>query len=160
MDWTIRTSLLITALLLAGCGGPPEPVAAPDFTVERADAPIQKVRLSSLKGRVVLVDFWATWCSPCKVTMPGIERLYLKYKDQGLEVMAISNEPRAAVRAFRSESGLTYPFYVDVSLDAWRKAKIESIPRVLVVDRKGLVVYDQTGVSSEKDLEEAIVKAL
>lgn len=162
MDRTIRTSIIVVSSLIAvGCAkGPTGPRVAPDFSVERATAPIEKVKLSSLKGKVVLLDFWATWCGPCKVTMPGIDRLYATYKDRGFEVMGISSEKRADVRNFIKDVGYSYPFYVDVSLEASKVFNVEGIPRLVLVDRKGMIVLDETGITSEKVLEDAIKGAL
>ncbi len=160
MDWKLRTSLLITTLLAVGCSSEPPLKNAPDYSVERVEKPITKVKLSSLRGKVVLIDFWATWCGPCKMTMPAIDRLYKTYKSKGLEVMAISSEKRAVVRAFWPEMGVSYPSYVDVSMEASGAYNVDIIPRVVVVDRKGKIVYDEAGVRSERVLEDAILKAL
>jgi len=160
MDRTIRTTAIIAALFVTGCASSPPAKPAPDFSVERVEKPISKVTLKSLRGKVVLLDFWATWCGPCKVTMPAIDRLYKTYKDKGFDVMAISSEKRAEVRSFWPQAGVSYPAYVDVSMEASGAFNVDAIPRVVVVDRKGMIVYDKSGIGSEKELEDAINAAL
>ena len=71
--------------LAVGCGSSESGKAAPDFTVERAEIPVTKAKLSDFKGKVVVIDFWASWCDPCKSTMPALERVYQKYKGKGVE---------------------------------------------------------------------------
>ena len=93
--------------------------------------------LSSLRGKVVLVNFWATWCPPCRKEMPDIETLYNRFKDQGLVVLAISDETEAKVKPFIADHGFTFP----VLLDGGRKVNtlysISGIPNSFVYDREG-----------------------
>lgn len=145
MDIPVRSSILLAVALVAGCSGAGSSEPAPDFRVERAEQPVKEVKLSSFKGKVVLIDFWATWCGPCKETMPKIEALFAKYASKGLEVMAISNERRAEVRGFRAKSGVTYPFYVDIWNEATMRFKVDMIPQLYVIDRKGQIALHEIG---------------
>lgn len=161
MDIAVRSSLLVVLALGIGCSGGPSGKPAPDFRVEQAEPPAKEVKLSGLKGKVVLVDFWATWCGPCKETMPRIEALYQKYRAQGLEVMAISNENRAVVRGYRPRSGVTYPFYVDIWNEANMRFEIQTLPQLFLVDRKGKIVFHEEGAGGdEAPLVRAIESAL
>jgi peroxiredoxin len=96
--------------------------------------------LKSLKGKVVLLNFWATWCPPCNRELPDMQALYEKYKDQGLVVLAVTDEDPAKVQPFISKRKLTYP----VLLDPGRKVNdafgIEGIPKSFVYDREGNLV--------------------
>jgi peroxiredoxin len=96
--------------------------------------------LQDLKGKVVLVNFWATWCPPCRKEMPDLDALYNKFKDQGFVVLAISDEEAAKVSPFISEHKISYP----VMLDPGRKVNdlfiVEGIPKSFVYDRSGKMV--------------------
>lgn len=109
-----------------------------DFEVPAVDG--QPIRLSSLKGNVVLVNFWATWCSPCVQEMPLLNELYGKYRGKGLEILAISvddENARYKVPAFVKDQGLTFP----VAYDAGAKDlyKVSSYPTSMLIDRDGMV---------------------
>ena len=96
--------------------------------------------LKDLQGKVVLVNFWATWCPPCRKEMPDLQALYDKYKEQGFVVLAISDEEAAKVSPFIVERKISYP----VLLDPGRKVNdafvVEGIPKSFVYDRKGKIV--------------------
>jgi peroxiredoxin len=109
-----------------------------DFTL--ADLQGKSWHLQDLRGKVVLVNFWATWCPPCRKEMPDLDALYNKYKDQGFVVLAISDEEAAKVAPFIAEHKIGYP----VLLDPGRKVNdifvVEGIPKSFVYDRSGKLV--------------------
>jgi peroxiredoxin len=109
-----------------------------DFTL--ADLQGKAWHLQDLRGKVVLVNFWATWCPPCRKEMPDLDALYNKFKDQGLVVLAISDEEAAKVAPFIAERKISYP----VLLDPGRKVNdafiVEGIPKSFVYDRSGKMV--------------------
>jgi peroxiredoxin len=118
---------------------------ADDAKRERADFTLTDLQgkpwhLRDLKGKVVLVNFWATWCSPCRKEMPDLDALYNKFKDQGFVVLAISDEEAAKVSPYIAEHKISYP----VMLDAGRKVNdafiVEGIPKSFVYDRSGKLV--------------------
>lgn len=112
----------------------------PSKDFEAASVDGGAVRLSSLKGRVVLVNFWATWCSPCVQEMPVLADLYQKYKDRGLEILAISVDEEAArhkVGRFVKEHGLNFPVLYDNGVA--ELYKVGSYPTSLLIDREGTV---------------------
>lgn len=109
----------------------------------------EAVSLERLKGKVVVIDFWASWCGPCKAKMPELKAVYAKYKDQGVEVLGISLDatPEKA-RAYATENGLTWLHVAEGG--TWqtplaRRFGINGIPRVIVLDRDGVVVADEHG---------------
>jgi peroxiredoxin len=109
-----------------------------DFTL--ADLQGKSWHLQDLRGKVVLVNFWATWCPPCRKEMPDLNALYNKYRDQGFVVLAISDEDAAKVAPFIAEHKISYP----VLLDPGRKVNdifvVEGIPKSFVYDRSGKLV--------------------
>lgn len=134
---------------------------APALTIESAQGP---VTLSKLKGKVVLVDFWATWCGPCKMAMPALNAVYAKYKDRGLVVIGSSMdevseyksraEAMKAVQSCASDLGVTYPIGIPIGMvDAGAFGYQGSIPYLVMVDRKGNMRYNIMGYSPEADTE-------
>ena len=109
-----------------------------DFTL--SDLQGRTWHLRDLRGKVVLVNFWATWCPPCRKEMPDLDALYNKFKDQGFVVLAISDEEAAKVTPFITGHRITYP----VMLDPGRKVNdafvVEGIPKSFVYDRSGKMV--------------------
>lgn len=93
------------------------------------------------EGKIVLINFWATWCQPCVREMPAIERLYRKYKARGLEIVAVSLDQGGAeeVRAFAGKLGLTFPILLDPGHEARALYKVRGLPTTYLVDRKGRV---------------------
>ncbi len=146
MDQSIRaTGFVALLLLVGGCAKPVDKVVVPaDFTVETIGPPVEKVSLQDHRGKYVLLDFWATWCPPCRETMPQIEELYRQYKGK-VAFMAISDEARADLRPFMSTTKLTYPFYVDIDGKAQESLEVDAIPRLVIIDPEGKVVFDESG---------------
>jgi len=123
------------------------------------------VAISSFKGKVVLLDFWATWCGPCKAIMPKLSELHKKYGSQGLEVMGITDEDRPLVQEFRAKnSQVSYPFYLDSSRVANTRYNVEALPTSVLIDKKGIVrgyfVGGDPNSGEFAKLEELIKQAL
>jgi thiol-disulfide isomerase/thioredoxin len=124
--------------------------------------------LADLRGKVVLVDFWATWCKPCEMTIPVQKRLYAKYAAQGFDVFSINTDQGegAAERAaaYVKGMGMPWPVVRDESGAAGDLYRVQSIPHMVIVDRKGQVRKVNIGLISisklEEDLDEAIRAAL
>lgn len=119
--------------------------AAPDFSLTSLDSERQ-IALSDLRGRVVLVNFWATWCQTCEDEMPAMDRLYRKLHPDGFELLAVSvGEQADDVRAFRDRLGVTFPILLDhdkrVSIE-WQTFRF---PESLLVDRDGTVLERYVG---------------
>ena len=121
----------------------------------------RKVDLAQLRGKVVLLDFWATWCPGCRQEVPEVVNTYRKYHDKGFEVVGISlDQDKDALQAFTSEHGMTWPQYYDGQ--GWTnnlavKYGVESIPFTVLVGPDGKIIdKDLRG----DDLESAVAKAL
>ncbi|HXG22925.1 MAG TPA: TlpA disulfide reductase family protein [Chthonomonadales bacterium] len=138
-------------------GGLRDQGPAPELTIGTASGP---TRLSSLKGKVVLIDFWATWCSPCRMSIPGVQRLYEKYRGQGFDVMgvAIEHDDGSRVPEFVQAMGMTYPVGLPTSRQEIMDYSPDSLPMMVLVDKKGHIRWIQSGYGggTEDLLEEKI----
>lgn len=129
---------------------------APDF--ELNDPQGKTNRLSDHKGKVVLIDFWATWCAPCRRELPLIQRIYDRYKDEGLVVLAISvDRQRGIVSSYMWENGYTFPVLLADS-QVRLTYKVRGIPALYLIDRQGSVRFYQRGF--KPGLEEKISGAI
>jgi peroxiredoxin len=122
---------------------------APDFTLKDVDGKVWK--LSDLKGKkIVMIDFWATWCNICKREMPVLERVYKEYKGKGVEFFGIALDDEDKIKQIKKlieEKGVTYPILIDkeqkVATETYQLAG--PIPFKVVIDAKGIIVYDHVG---------------
>jgi thiol-disulfide isomerase/thioredoxin/Cu/Ag efflux protein CusF len=140
-EWVIAT--------IEPVGEPPSPrptsFPAPDFTLPTlSGAPI---RLSELRGKVVLLNFWATWCVPCRTEMPTLEALYHRYKDRGLEVLAVNVDmlSTAGVETFVKEVTVTFQIVLDPSWSVAQAYRVLGLPTTYLIDRVGNVVVREVG---------------
>lgn len=128
-----------------------------DFTL--LDLQGKPWHLHDLKGKVVLVNFWATWCPPCRKEMPDLQALYDKYKDQGFLVLSISDEEADKVSPFITQRKITYP----VLLDPGRKVNdafvVEGIPKSFVYDREGTMVTQSIDMRTRNQFQEMLAQA-
>ncbi len=154
----ILAASAILVVLLFGCtekAGKSAGSLADDFTLQDLNG--TDVTLSSMKGKVVLLEFWATWCPPCRASIPGIERLYEKYKDKGVVVLAVSMDDGGwdAVQSFVKEYGMKYTVLKGNDAVS-EKYQVRSIPMLLVVDKEGKIVKRYLGFGSDEDVERDI----
>jgi peroxiredoxin len=120
------------------------PKAAPDFQVEALAGGAAK--LSDFKGRIVLVNFWATWCPPCRAEMPSIQKLWESLKDRSFALMAVSvGESRSTVTSFAKSNRYTMPLHLDPKGAAGDLYGVESIPTTYIVDKNGLAIAYAVG---------------
>jgi thiol-disulfide isomerase/thioredoxin len=123
----------------------PATMLAPDFTLPalRGDP----VKLSGLRGKVVLLNFWATWCAPCRTEMPTMEKLYQDYLARGLEVVAVNLDMRSStgVETFVKEVGVTFRVALDPSWSTTRAFGVMGLPTTYLIDRTGHVVVREVG---------------
>jgi thiol-disulfide isomerase/thioredoxin len=120
-------------------------LAAPDFALLDLDG--NSRRLSSFRGKVVLLNFWATWCPPCRAAMPALEALYQAYKHQGFEVVAVASDVQgvAAVQPFVTQHRLTFLTLQDTTTHVTRIYGVTTLPTSYVLDREGRLVTVEIG---------------
>ncbi len=137
----------------------PAPVVgapAPDFTLQ--DLAGNTVTLSGLRGQVVLVNFWATWCGPCEAEMPAIQQRFETFQGSGLSVLAVNlAEPADAVRAFINRLGLTFTILLDPSETVFDLYRVRGYPTTFIVDREGTIVKQHVGYMSDGQLDRYLV---
>ena len=125
---------------------------APDFTL--TDLGEKTVTLSNLKGQVVLINFWATWCGPCRVEMPAIQHRYETFKDQGFTVLAVDfDEPLTEVSAFARALNLTSTVLLDPGGSVNELYHVRGYPSTFMVDRSGVIKKLHIGLMTEKQLD-------
>ena len=130
---------------------------APDFTSRTMDG--QTVQLCDLKGKVVVLDFWASWCGPCLRELPSIEKLHREYKGKDVIMLGVNAEDPADARALVQDRQYTFPTLLDEARNITRLYQIRAIPTVVVIDPRGTVSEHFVGVRSERDLRAAIQQA-
>ena len=112
---------------------------APNFQLR--DLAGNMVSLAQLRGKVVLVNFWATWCGPCRIEMPAMEQLYRSFSRKDFEILAVSTDPQGAAvtRPFQQEMGFTFPILHDAEYRIGLMYGARSLPMTFMVDRNGIV---------------------
>lgn len=129
--------------------------AAPELTLEDLEG--NSVSLGDYRGRVVLINLWATWCPPCREEMPALQNFYEKYKSDGFVLLAINQEEtREVVVPFVKEFGLTFPIWLDLDYLVQREFNTMNLPSSYVIDRKGRVRLMWIGGISKKNLEKYV----
>ena len=116
--------------------------------------------LEKLRGKVVVIDFWASWCGPCRETMPHVEKLHKEFKDKGLVVLGINDEDIDDAKRFVQKNGYTFPTLIDVESVVSEKYGVASIPQTLIIDRDGKIFAHFYGSGEEENLREAVKVAL
>jgi len=149
--------ILVTTGLAQGAG-PGE--KAPDFTGKTLTG--KNIKLSELRGRIVLINFWGTWCAPCKEELPYFNRLYGKYKGIGLEILAVNVDKVAAQAAGMSGAlGLTFPVILDPFGNLFDLYQIRNMPTSFVVGKNGMIRYIHWGFGpNDPSRYEAEIKTL
>ncbi len=143
---------------------------APNFTLN--DLTGNKVSLADYKGKAVLLNFWATWCAPCKVEIPWFLKLREQYAGQGFEIVGVSSddldkddkaklfEQKAEIAKFVEQQKMTYPILIDGEAISNPYGGVDSLPTSFFIDRQGTVVAQTVGLVPRDEIEADIKKAL
>lgn len=129
---------------------------APDF--ELIDLGGESVRISDYLGKPVLVNFWATWCAPCVLEMPNIQKYYERYPGAFSVIAVNADESRNTVEGFVEDMGLTFPVVLDPGSKVQTLYRLLGYPTTYFLDAEGMVQFRHIGLLREKDLEEYLVK--
>jgi cytochrome c-type biogenesis protein len=144
--------------------GPQQPLAsatpAPDFTLESLDG--QNVTLSNLRGKAVLLNFWATWCVPCKIEMPWFVELQKQYGPQGLQIVGVAMDDagKEDIAKFAKDMGVNYPVLLGKEAVGDAYGGVPALPESFFIGRDGKIVDKIIGLKDREDIEESIKKAL
>jgi cytochrome c biogenesis protein CcmG/thiol:disulfide interchange protein DsbE len=169
MDLSMRQSFLklsaifclgIALAFLPHCGKKAkETGSAPDFTLKSLEG--QEITLASLKGKVVLLDFWATWCGPCRESIPHLVDLFKNYQEKGLEVIGMSLDKGEAevVRRFSHSMDIPYPIILTPE-EVARKFGVTALPTTFLIDKEGKIQEKMIGFNSKiaKEMAEKVRK--
>ena len=140
-------------------GTPGLPVIGKEPEWKLKDLDGHEVSAASLRGKVVVVDFWTTWCPPCQFELPALERIYREWKARGLEVVGVSDEQTDVIQRYRQAKSLTFPTVVDTRGDAYHAFQVHALPTAVVIDRAGRIVSIMVGGKYEVDFRAAIEAA-
>jgi len=121
-----------------------EKLTAPSFRLKDLNG--KEVKLEDHRGKIVFLNFWATWCQPCRTEMPSMEKLYTEFKDRDFTILAVDIQERAKkVRAFKEKFKLNFPILLDPDGSVGSKYGVISIPTTYLIDREGYVIGGALG---------------
>jgi len=151
--------ILVFILLMSFSAGIAGPKKAANFTLK--DLAGKEISLSDYKNKVVLVNFWATWCPPCIKEMPDLEKLHQNYKERGVQLLGltVSSKLKQIPKTLKS-TGVTYPILVDADNIVADYGGFNSIPQTFIIDQKGNIVKQITGSKDYEEFESEIKKLL
>jgi peroxiredoxin len=139
-------------------------LAANDADVQKADFTLKdlhgkKVTLSALKGKIVVVNFWATWCPPCKKEMGDLDLIYTHYQSQGLVILSLSSENPFTVGSYISGTSYHPPVLLDESGKVAKQFHVDGLPRTFVFDRDGKLVAESIDMRTQRQFFDMLAKA-
>lgn len=151
---TLMGSSLVSSGALAQSGPLPPGTAAPAF--KTTDLAGKALDLKALRGKVLLINFWATWCGPCRAAIPMLESMHKKYGNKGLVVIGVSVDDASTknqVPAFKKAANITYTLSAnpETNQKMATKYRVEGIPALFLIDQKGVVRWSQSGYAPGED---------
>jgi peroxiredoxin len=143
------------SLLLSGCSSVDKGSVAPDFTL--TDLNGSPVTLADYKGKNIYLNFWASWCDPCKEELPDIENVYQEYKEKDFVVLTVNTgEEKETVKSFIESNAYTFPVLLDAKMDVARQYKTNDIPVSFFINKEGFIVSKKVGLMTGEEMKAAI----
>jgi cytochrome c biogenesis protein CcmG, thiol:disulfide interchange protein DsbE len=144
------------------------PAVAPDFSLDvvangdSLGGDGRVAHLTDFRGKAVLLDFWATWCEPCRIEAPIVDRVSRHMRDKGVVVLGVNEDTldQGDPAAFARHEGLTYPIVRDPDGDTLRRYGADSLPTLVIVSSKGTITAVRTGPTSDSELERLVRQAM
>jgi thiol-disulfide isomerase/thioredoxin len=138
-----------------------KPAPALDLPVAANGDPGHRMSLSDLKGRPVLLDFWASWCGPCAMEAPVIDRVARRFEKRGLVVMGVNvSDTPEVVKRYAAQRGLSYPMVIDEGSRTSQQYGVDKLPSLVVIDKQGNVLAFLTGLVDEASLNDIVTAAM
>ncbi len=132
---------------------------APDFTL--VDLEGNQISLSDFRGETVFVNFWATWCPPCRAEMPEMEAIYQEYTDKGVAVIGVDiQESKREVLQYVQQGGYSWTFVLDTTGEVTADYKVQAIPTSFFIDREGIIQAVSIGAMTKRAMETELAKAM
>jgi peroxiredoxin len=158
----------VSAATFSGCALPIKPLESSGANASGYannysfyDLSKNKISFSDYAGKILVLNFWATWCPPCQAEIPDFAETYSAYKDKGVQFLGISNDDVNSLSNYYKVSSINYPTLIDGSIDkimpSWG---IDAIPHTFILNGKGEIIFDQLGQMAKEDLVNAIEGAL
>ena len=141
-----RIAALAAILMLAlpAWGGTADVQQAPAFALQSVDG--KTVSLAQFKGDVVMINFWASWCGPCRQEMPLLDDIYKQYKDMGFVLLGVNVEPDASgANGWLKKTPVSYPILTDPKSSVSQLYQVQAMPTTVIIDRQGVVRYVHNG---------------
>ncbi|MBZ5727214.1 MAG: TlpA family protein disulfide reductase [Acidobacteriia bacterium] len=169
---TILGAALVAGCLIQGCSSEPQSVRAatvkpdkdrkeaPGFTLKDAEG--KTVQLADYRGKVLLLDFWATWCGPCKIEIPWFVEMQRKHKDKGFEVLGVSMDDDGwdVVKPFLTKLGVNYRVVMGNDETAQLYGGVDALPTTFLIDRSGRIAAVHVGLTSRREIEDGVGQLL
>jgi peroxiredoxin len=130
---------------------------APNFTL--VDTEGRRVDLQSLRGKVVMIDFWASWCGPCRIAMPTLEKMHREFQNRGLVVLGINLEDAWTAKEFLQANGYTFKTLIDSESSVADRFGVEGIPTTILIGRDGRIIAHHVGAQREATVRQDLAKA-
>ena len=151
--------------LLHGFAGSSAPDGdAPAFeaaVVANGEVDHARMSLAELKGKPVVIDFWATWCGPCRAELPIVDGLARRYKDKGVVVIGMNTQDEAGLAGpFATKRGVSFPILFDADNSISRSYRVDSLPTLVVINKEGKISAIRHGVTSDADLDRLVKEVL
>jgi cytochrome c biogenesis protein CcmG/thiol:disulfide interchange protein DsbE len=170
--YSLSLGVLVVALLVGYAVFPrlfhadvTEGKEAPDFALSIVANAYEKdqtaITMSQLRGHPVLLDFWATWCGPCQIEAPIVDRVAKRFKDRGLIVVGVNtSDPDSNAGGWARAHGISYPIVFDAHDEVAHRYGVSSLPTLVVVSKTGKILALRSGITDDSDLESLVRDAL